>query len=130
MPIIRHSGVRHNLVLFISPSSQDQHKLVARDIHVDHTQMMAPSSTAPLLLSPTEFRELTKKPILLDCSWYLPNSPRKPRQEYLSKRIEGTSGYLDLDAIGLVHELGLKHMMPSARGFADMCGAFLFCARV
>lgn len=71
---------------------------------------MSSSLTAPLLLSPTEFRDLGKKPILLDCSWYLPNSPRKPREEYQSKRIEGTTGYLDLDAIGPKHELGLLHM--------------------
>jgi thiosulfate/3-mercaptopyruvate sulfurtransferase len=60
---------------------------------------------------------------ILDASWYMPNSPRNPADEYLSKRIPGAQ-YLDLDEVASPHELGLKHMMPKERLFAEACERF------
>lgn len=91
------------------------------------------SSTAPLLLSPSQVRDLSKsnKPItLLDASWVMPNSPRNPYNEFLATRIPGAQ-FLDIDKVSSPHELGLKHMMPTERVFADACGMLLdFCPPV
>lgn len=51
----------------------------------------------------------------------MPNAPRKPREEFLSKRIQNAT-FLDLDEVASPNELGLKHMMPEEHVFADACG--------
>lgn len=82
------------------------------------------SHTAPLLLSPTEVRDLSESSqlvSLLDASWFMPNSPRNPYEEFLAKRIPGAQ-FLDLDLVASPHELGLKHMIPPSQVFADACG--------
>jgi len=82
------------------------------------------SSIAPLLLSPKQVTDLTKSsaPVtVLDSTWFMPNSPRSAKAEYLSKRIPG-SQFLDLDEVASPHELGLKHMMPDSKTFALACG--------
>jgi len=83
---------------------------------------MSTSAAAPLLVSPKEAAESTKR-VILDASWFMPNlnPPRKASEEFLSRRIPG-SQFLDLDTVASSHELGLKHMMPSGRVFADACG--------
>ncbi|KAF7306714.1 hypothetical protein MIND_00463100 [Mycena indigotica] len=59
--------------------------------------------------------------VVLDCTWFMPNSPRVARAEFNAKRIVG-SRFLDLDEVASPHELGLKHMMPSPQHFAQACG--------
>ncbi|KAF5377553.1 hypothetical protein D9615_005200 [Tricholomella constricta] len=83
------------------------------------------SSGAPFLLTPQQVHTLIEKEkvSLLDVSWFMPNSPRQPRQEFISKRIPGAQ-FLDLDDVASIHELGLKHMMPQQRAFADACEKF------
>ncbi|KDQ63871.1 hypothetical protein JAAARDRAFT_120799 [Jaapia argillacea MUCL 33604] len=82
------------------------------------------SSAAPFLISPSELKELTKSGVsILDASWYMPNIPRNPKEEFLSKRIPNAQ-YLDLDEVASPSELGLKHMMPEGRVFADACENF------
>ena len=86
------------------------------------------SSSAPLLLSPEQVRALVDKPdlppvSLVDSSWFMPNSPRNAKQEFLAKRIPG-SQFLDLDEVANAHELGLKHMMPDKETFARACGTY------
>ncbi|EPQ60927.1 Rhodanese-like protein [Gloeophyllum trabeum ATCC 11539] len=79
------------------------------------------SSGAPLLVKPTELAELKKSGVaILDASWHMPASPRKAKDEFLLKRIPGAQ-FLDLDEVASPNELGLKHMMPSSRQFADAC---------
>jgi thiosulfate/3-mercaptopyruvate sulfurtransferase len=81
-------------------------------------------STAPLLVSPKELYELNNSPVkILDATWFMPGSPRNPKEEFMAKRIPGAQ-FLDLDIVASDHELGLKHMMPSGRVFADACGMF------
>ena len=87
---------------------------------------MSISSATPLLVSPTQLQALSPLRVsILDASWYMPNSPRNPAEEYLSKRIPGAR-YLNLDEVASPHELGLKHMMPKERLFADACGTRLY----
>ncbi|KAG6832207.1 hypothetical protein H0H92_004172 [Tricholoma furcatifolium] len=84
-----------------------------------------------LLLSPQEALSIagnSQNVSFLDASWFMPNSPRQPRQEFIAKRIPGAQ-FLDLDEVASPHELGLKHMMPEERAFADACVRLtLLCA--
>lgn len=85
------------------------------------------SGTAPFVLTPQlahSFVNENKKVSFLDASWFMPDSPRRPRQEFMAKRIPGAQ-FLDLDEVSSPHELGLKHMMPRERAFADACGMAL-----
>ncbi|KAL4069384.1 Rhodanese-like domain-containing protein [Scleroderma citrinum] len=83
------------------------------------------STMAPYFLSPSQLREsLSSGEVsVLDASWFMPNSPRKPYEEFKKKRIPGAQ-FLDLDAVASPHELGLKHMMPSESLFAEACERF------
>ncbi|RDB28517.1 Thiosulfate/3-mercaptopyruvate sulfurtransferase 1, mitochondrial [Hypsizygus marmoreus] len=82
-------------------------------------------SNVPLIISPKELSDFSKerKVSILDASWFMPNSPRNPREEFLSKRIPGAQ-FLDLDEVASSHELGLKHMMPQESIFAAACENF------
>ncbi|KAG2345245.1 Rhodanese-like protein [Suillus weaverae] len=84
--------------------------------------------STPLLLSPSQLQQLlpspadTKQVSILDSSWFMPNSPRRANGEFQEKRVPGAQ-FLDLDEVASPHELGLKHMIPSERHFADACEA-------
>ena len=84
-------------------------------------------ATAPYLLSPANLRDAIAagNVSVLDATWFMPNSPRRPLLEFQAKRIPGAR-FLDLDEVASPHKLGLKHMMPSERLFADACGLFFF----
>jgi len=92
------------------------------------TSLAPRSLAAPLLVTPTHVDQLRrqKKISFLDASWFMPNSPRNPSQEFISKRIPGAH-FLDLDQVASQHPLGLKHMMPNEQAFAKACG---MCARL
>ncbi|KIJ68744.1 hypothetical protein HYDPIDRAFT_106979 [Hydnomerulius pinastri MD-312] len=83
---------------------------------------MSTAMSTSYLLSPSQLRDeiSTGGVSILDASWFMPNSPRKPLQEFQGKRIPGAQ-FLDLDEVASTHELGLKHMMPSERVFAHAC---------
>ena len=83
------------------------------------------SSAASLLVTPSQLRDLSSSEnvCILDASWHMPNSPRNAREEFLSKRIKGAN-FLDLDEVSSPNDLGLKHMMPEERVFADACGMY------
>jgi len=74
-------------------------------------------------VTPSQLRGLSPsgKVSLLDASWHMPNSPRKAREEFLTKRVNGAN-FLDLDEVASPNDHGLKHMMPKERVFADACG--------
>lgn len=88
-------------------------------------RFMSTMTAAPYLLSPASVREAINSGSVsvLDATWFMPNSPRKPLQEFKSKHIPGAH-YLDLDKVASPNKFGLKHMMPSARTFAAACGLF------
>ncbi|KAJ7492855.1 Rhodanese-like domain-containing protein [Mycena latifolia] len=84
-----------------------------------------------MLLSPTRLNQLLQsepaKTVVLDCTWFMPNSPRVAEAEFRAKRIPG-SKYLDLDEVASPHELGLKFVLwpgtmtaQLSRNFADTC---------
>lgn len=76
----------------------------------------------PLVVSPRQLFDLPSGSVtLLDASWHMPNSPRRAKEEFLSKRLPDAK-FLDLDEVASPHELGLKHMMPSEKTFAEACG--------
>ncbi|KAJ7431788.1 Rhodanese-like domain-containing protein [Mycena galericulata] len=80
-----------------------------------------------MLLSPTRLNQLLRseaaKTVILDSTWFMPNSSRIAQAEFRAKRIPG-SKFLDLDQVASSHELGLKHMMPSEHFFARACEKF------
>ncbi|KAJ6509297.1 Rhodanese-like domain-containing protein [Mycena vitilis] len=63
------------------------------------------------------------KTVLLDCTWFMPNSARNAATEFKARRIPG-SYFLDLDEVASPHDLGLKHMAPSGEVFARACEKF------
>ncbi|KAJ7107668.1 Rhodanese-like domain-containing protein [Mycena crocata] len=81
-----------------------------------------------MLISPSNLANLMSqnaKTIVLDSSWFMPNSSRIAMSEFRAKRIPG-SKFLDLDSEGFTspHELRLKHMLPSGQDFAKTCENF------
>lgn len=83
------------------------------------------STEAPFLLTPQDLKEASlstgSKVVTLDASWHMPNSPRRSRDEFAQRRLSNAR-FLDLDEVASPHELGLKHMMPSAKDFTKACG--------
>ncbi|PCH33442.1 Rhodanese-like protein [Wolfiporia cocos MD-104 SS10] len=78
----------------------------------------------PLAVTPAQLRRLAPASVaLLDASWHMPTSPRRPAAEFVKLRIPGAR-FLDLDAVASPHELGLKHMMPAPEAFAQACESF------
>ncbi|KLO20410.1 thiosulfate sulfurtransferase [Schizopora paradoxa] len=92
---------------------------------VIYSRRMASNNTAaPLLLSPQELENISaskKDVVALDVSWFMPNSPRNPNEEFEQKRLPVNARRFDLDEVASSHPLGLKHMMPSASQFAGAC---------
>ncbi|KAF7339849.1 hypothetical protein MVEN_01901700 [Mycena venus] len=80
-----------------------------------------------MLLSPLRLSQILRseaaKTVVLDSSWFMPNSTRVAAAEFRTKRIPG-SRFLDLDEVASPHELGLKHMLPSEEVFARACEKF------
>ncbi|KAG7099456.1 hypothetical protein E1B28_001307 [Marasmius oreades] len=84
------------------------------------------SRSAPYLLFPLQLQELLNREEnvkVLDATWFMPNSPRNGREEFLAKHIPKAQ-FLDLDAVASPHPLGLKHMLPSEATFATACESF------
>ncbi|KAK7694429.1 hypothetical protein QCA50_001615 [Cerrena zonata] len=77
--------------------------------------------SCPLVVTPKQLYDLPSGSVtVLDASWHMPNSPRKAKEEFLSKRLPNAQ-FLDLDEVASPHELGLKHMIPSEETFAGAC---------
>lgn len=64
-----------------------------------------------MLLSPARLNQILRSEaattVLLDSTWFMPNSTRVALAEFRAKRIPG-SKFLDLDEVASHHELGLK----------------------
>lgn len=90
---------------------------------------MSMTRSAPLLLSPSQATRLPpQSTVFVDASWVMPNSPRKPKEEYEACRIS-TSKFLEIDEVASRTEegarLGLQHMMPDPQVFARACGGII-----
>lgn len=87
---------------------------------------MSTTRPAPLLLTPSQVSRLPPQTtVLIDTSWFMPNSPRKPKEEFAALRIPNAR-FLDIDEVASHTEegatMGLKHMMPEPQVFAQACG--------
>jgi thiosulfate/3-mercaptopyruvate sulfurtransferase len=77
-------------------------------------------ATMSLVVEPSK---VPANAVFVDASWHMPNSSRNAHKEFLSKRLPNAR-FLDLDEVASPNEMGLKHMMPEPRVFADYCGVF------
>ncbi|GJJ08834.1 hypothetical protein Clacol_003053 [Clathrus columnatus] len=82
-------------------------------------------TVAPLLLSPSQALSIpSESRVFLDATWFMPNVPRNPKQEFEGIRLPDAR-FLDIDQVATHTEegaaLGLKHMMPSPETFARAC---------
>lgn len=89
-----------------------------RFLCVQHARQLSTNSIAPFVVKAPN---VPADAAFIDASWHMPNSPRKAHQEFLKKRLPNAR-FLDLDEVASPSDLGLKHMMPEARVFADYCG--------
>lgn len=82
---------------------------------------MAPFPHSPLVTTGWLAGELTRPGlVILDTSWYLPNTGRSGRVEYRDGHIPG-AGYFDLDQAS-DHRSSLPHMLPSDGEFSRYAG--------
>ncbi|TRM61433.1 Rhodanese-like domain-containing protein [Schizophyllum amplum] len=74
------------------------------------------------LVTPQEANELVQHQgaVLLDATWFMPNSPRDPVKEFAEKRLP-QARFFNLDKVATPSDKGLMHMMPTGRVFADAC---------
>jgi hypothetical protein len=80
-------------------------------------QFMEPVRTAKQLRKGIEYHT---GPIVLDCTWFMPNDPRKPFDEFQKEHIPGAR-FFDLDAICDLSS-SLPHMLPAPEAFAQAMG--------
>jgi thiosulfate/3-mercaptopyruvate sulfurtransferase len=88
----------------------------------------ATGSPAPLV-SATQLEEAinsTTPPVILDCTWFMPNVPRNAVAEFQKARIPGAR-FFNLDEV-TDKSSPYPHMLPSANDFADAVGLSLRCA--
>jgi thiosulfate/3-mercaptopyruvate sulfurtransferase len=91
---------------------------------------MSTAQSAPLLVTPSQVARLPpQSTVFIDASWVMPNSPRKPKEEFAAIRIPNAK-FLDIDEVASRTEegakLGLQHMMPDSQVFARACGRVLY----
>ena len=75
------------------------------------------------LMSAAELKQamLSKpRPVILDCTWFMPNVPRNPIAEYKQSRIPGAR-FFNLDEV-IDKSSPYPHMLPSAEDFATAVG--------
>ncbi|ODV91767.1 hypothetical protein CANCADRAFT_147386 [Tortispora caseinolytica NRRL Y-17796] len=73
--------------------------------------MRFPNST----IKPSQFKVKSSKCLPLDCSWYMPASPRNPVREFEAMRLPGAK-FFPLDAVKNP-ESPYPHMIPNVRDF-------------
>ena len=83
----------------------------------EHERFTEPVRTAEQLKKGIEFRT---GPIVLDCTWFMPNDPRKPFEEFQKQHIPGAR-FFDLDAICDLSS-PYPHMLPTPKAFAQAMG--------
>ncbi|KAI0762772.1 Rhodanese-like protein [Fomes fomentarius] len=79
----------------------------------------------PLVITPAQLHNLKASSsdsdlVVVDASWHMPNSTRNAAKEYRALRIPSARG-LDIDAVASSHPLGLSHMLPDPKVFAEAC---------
>jgi hypothetical protein len=91
--------------------------------HAIMSRLTRSNKSSHLLLHPTEYAHIPAQSVIpLDVSWHMPNSGRHANIEFKQGRRIPRARFLDLDTVASDHPLGLPHMMPSPRRFAEECG--------
>lgn len=83
----------------------------------------ATSGSSPLL-SVAQLKkaiESSSRPVLLDCTWFMPNIPRDAFAEFKQSRIPGAR-FFNLDEV-IDKASPYPHMLPSAEDFAKAVGS-------
>ena len=83
------------------------------------------STTTKPLLSASELKSAIdsgSRPVILDCTWLMPNVPRNPREEFQKARIPGAR-FFDLDEV-IDKSSPYPHMLPSPDVFAKAAGTY------
>ena len=78
------------------------------------------------LVSATQLKESINSntpPIILDCTWFMPNIPRNAVAEFKKARIPGAR-FFDLDEVA-DKSSPYPHMLPNAHDFAEAVGLCL-----
>ena len=68
--------------------------------------------------------ESSPRPVLLDCTWFMPNVPRNAFAEFKQSRIPGAR-FFNLDEV-IDKASPYPHMLPSAEDFAKAVGTWSF----
>jgi hypothetical protein len=68
--------------------------------------------------------ESSSRPVLLDCTWFMPNVPRDAFAEFKQSRIPGAR-FFNLDEV-IDKSSPYPHMLPSAQDFAKAVGTCSF----
>jgi len=82
----------------------------------------ATTEQSPLISAADLKRSILSKsgPVVLDCTWFMPNVPRDPIAEYKQSRIPGAR-FFNLDEV-IDKSSPYPHMLPSAEDFATAVG--------
>jgi len=91
------------------------------------TRNYATSGSKPLV-SASELKSAIASgtsPVILDCTWFMPNVPRNPREEFQKARIPGAR-FFDLDEV-IDKSSPYPHMLPSPEDFATAVGTTRSC---
>jgi len=81
------------------------------------------TGTLKPLVSATQLQaaiKTTPPPVILDCTWFMPNVPRNALAEFQKARIPGAR-FFDLDAV-TDKSSPYPHMLPNANDFAEAVG--------
>lgn len=81
---------------------------------------MASGAHSSLVLTPSQVAQLPDV-VPIDVTWFMPNVQRDPDADFVEKRLP-SARRLNLDVVASDHPLGLKHMMPTPKHFAEACG--------
>jgi hypothetical protein len=84
------------------------------------------TGTAGPLVSATQLQTAIKStppPVVLDCTWFMPNVPRNALAEFQKARIPGAR-FFDLDTV-TDKSSPYPHMLPTSSDFAQAVGSCL-----
>ncbi|KAI0651637.1 Rhodanese-like protein [Trametes meyenii] len=80
----------------------------------------------PLVLTPAQLQNLKANQkdqedlVVLDASWHMPASPRRPAEEFLRVHLPAAR-YINVDEVASPHPLSVPHMFPDPATFASAC---------
>jgi 3-mercaptopyruvate sulfurtransferase SseA len=110
-----HATIRHSAASGF-PSTVFSHRIPSMARHYTATDQRPLTSAAELKASILS----NSRPVVLDCTWFMPNVARDPIAEYQQSRIPGAR-FFNLDEV-IDKSSPYPHMLPSAEDFAAAVG--------